>query len=64
MKMWFPNGWQWLVIWVGFILAFGFEEFDPSQLEANEFAIALVIATVLGVWMIEGRRRGQRDKRD
>ena len=52
--MWKPRGWQWIVIWLGFLLTFllvlvgmdGNPEFYAG-------AVACAIASSLIVWMLE-----------
>jgi hypothetical protein len=54
-KMWFPNKWQWVVIWLGLVLMSYLVlagDDDPIIL-----AVFVGIATLLIVWMLEGHRR-------
>jgi len=62
--MWFPNTSQWIVMWVGLVIAGIAGASIGDSYQSIEGAIGaifsvmwVVIATVFVVWMIEGRRR-------
>jgi len=59
MKMWFPNKPQWIVIWVGFVLA----SICLSDEYERSWGVFAAVATIFVVWMLEGRRR-KRQKDD
>jgi steroid 5-alpha reductase family enzyme len=50
--MWFPNWFQWVVIWIGFFFTAG-----ASVTDGWSVAAFVAVGTVLIVWMIEGYRR-------
>lgn len=69
MKMWFPNWLQWIVMWVGLIIAGIVGASIGESYQTAEGAIGaifgvmwVVIATIFAVWMIEGRRRKSSQK--
>jgi len=65
MKMWFPNKAQWVVMWIGLIIAgivglsIGEDAYQNIEGAIGVIfgVIWVVVATALVVWMIEGRRR-------
>jgi hypothetical protein len=69
--MWFPNKGQWIVMWLGLIIAglVGSSIGDTYQsiegaLGAIFGVLWVVIATLFVVWMLEGRRRKADQKTD
>lgn len=68
--MWFPSKSQWVVIWIGFILAFacigiiiGSIYGDLGDLlSVVTTAAFFIVGTSLVVWMIEGRRRRRKSE--
>jgi hypothetical protein len=69
MKLWFPNVAQWVVMWLGLVIAgiagasIGESYQTPEGALGAIFGVMwVVIATVFVVWMIEARRRKSSQK--
>ena len=51
-KMWFPDGKQWFLLWIGLFM-WG----AAWSAENYTFAIFIAVGILFLVWMLEGRRR-------
>jgi len=67
--MWFPNKWQWAVMWAGLVIAGVVGASIGESYQSIEGAIGVMfgvmwvaIATIFLVWMIEGHRRKSEKK--
>jgi hypothetical protein len=69
MNIWFPNTAQWIVMWIGLVIAGIVGDSIGESYQSIEGAIGaifnvtwVVTATVFIVWMIEARRRKSSQK--
>lgn len=53
--MWYPNRSQWAIVWVALGLAFLLWKAEREFVGGHWF---ILIAAVLLVWMLEGRKKG------
>jgi hypothetical protein len=65
MKLWFPNGTQWLVMWVGLVAVSVALSDALGYAHDNWAGVVFVLgATVFILWMLEGRKRKAKSKED